>query len=611
MDIKKLLNDGYVLSPYYSKNDINEFTKVKKVVLNRDDLKELFECAYDDDFFDMFFSKDKLVLVKYLDTYHITPSDLINKIFTPEFYDYGFFLDEEFSWFFRLFDLKNNNGYIFLPHISNKTNNVKNDIKDFLFENDDHLVTFIIKKILDSIDRDKINEDIDNYINFIEEILEQRKYPKENRVYSKSTLSLLLSSISYGLYNGIMLSEDARKFYAENLLKNAEQEDIQSMRSLGYEYYKGTNGFPYDPIKSCYWLDKYYEATKDPDVARTLGYIYYYGRTTNGIPQGDKAFQYFSIGHTAGGYFEATYKLADCYMKGYGTPINYQCAFNLVNDIYNPTLVYFLNGNDSKFADVALRMGSFYKEGIFVQKDIFRAYKYFLKARLAIRKRLENMEYIGDRGIAMGIARSITEIEQEIGKEKRIVNKNGYLLKNSFKKVDKGKYEVELIDGYIHVVIYPSKKSSRKYFLYNIPYIGLIERTPKIEYYIKPKNKKDAEKFVELANMHKIKESIFVNNAFYATPTKSTDNDFNISFSEIVYVPQTIKDITKRYQIVSVEFYPNTKLYDYLCLKDSVMIGDQLEIEYNGRTILTTVKKVKMLYEDELPLPFEKMDKVI
>lgn len=451
------------------------------------------------------------------------------------------------------------------------------------------------------------------YINFINEVISQRNVTKDKRQYSKETLSLILQSISYETYRNKSLSDDCLAFYHENLLRNAQAGDNQSMRSLGYEYYEGTCGFPCDAFQACYWLEKYYKATEDPDVARTLGYIYYYGRTTNGVPQGDKAFQYFAIGHLGGGFYEATYKLADCYIKGYGTPINHQCAYNLVNSIYQDTRTYFLNGNDSKFADVALRLGSYYKDGIYVQKDLLEAQQYYLEAKVAIKKRLEHMEYVGDRGVAIGISKSIKEIQKELDIEKRIVKSGGYLIDNQVFGYDNREFKIEYKNGYIHVVIKQNKENNLKYQINMMPNIGFAEVCEQIEFYVKTVNPDDEKDFVESIAQYGIKQILFADNKFYAVvdmKEKGTMPAFT-TFEELIFVPQTLKEISKQFAIVSVEFYPGSKTYEYLSTSGKVSVGDRVKINTNGEAKEVLVKNIELLYEDELPLPLEKMAKIL
>ena len=83
-----------------------------------------------------------------------------------------------------------------------------------------------------------------------------------------------------------------------------------------------------------------------------------------------------------------------------------------------------------------------------------------------------------------------------------------------------------------------------------------------------------------------------------------------MTFTDLIFCPQTIKDISKKHIIVSVEFYPGSKLYDYLCNDDDVKIDDIKTIVSRGETKQVRVKKIKYLYEDQLPLPYDKMAKI-
>ena len=64
-------------------------------------------------------------------------------------------------------------------------------------------------------------------------------------------------------------------------------------------------------------------------------------------------------------------------------------------------------------ADVALRLGNYYKDGIYVDKNLYEAQLYYLEAKTAIKKRLEHMEYVGDRSVAMAISNNLEEVEKE------------------------------------------------------------------------------------------------------------------------------------------------------------------------------------------------------
>ncbi len=54
----------------------------------------------------------------------------------------------------------------------------------------------------------------------------------------------------------------------------------------------------------------------------------------------------------------------------------------------------------------------------------------------------------------------------------------------------------------------------------------------------------------------------------------------------------------------------NGKTYDYLYTKGDVNIGDKLKINRHGQLKNVVVQNIKFYYEDELPLPIEKMGKI-
>lgn len=114
--------------------------------------------------------------------------------------------------------------------------------------------------------------------------------------------------------------------YTEQL---CEENDPLGYTVKGYACYGGNAAFPenWDTARAC--MQKLLEL--DPGnafPANTLGYIYYYGRCTGGIPQYEEAFRYFSIGAFAQ-IFESKYKAADMLLNGYGVPKNYEAARRL------------------------------------------------------------------------------------------------------------------------------------------------------------------------------------------------------------------------------------------------------------------------------------------
>lgn len=602
MELDKYLKDGYIVSPYYSQQDIEQLQMITTKTFGEKELQIIIRGTIEERA-SLMYIENELLLLKFDCRYHITPQDLIVKL-EKELKQSNLDYDDVVSWshFSALCD---KNGPVFSPSFDEKYyEQDTNGVEDFLFKKPDHIVSFIVHLIRLELNKQTLKKDLQDALTFVQEL-------SNGKACSTSTLSLMLRSILFEEYMGRDIPNECVDFYRKTLLKNVQESDNYSMKALGYDYYEGTHGFPTDPEKSLYWLEKYFKATGDPDVARTIGYIYYYGRTTGGVPQGDKAFQYFAIGHIAGGYYEATYKLADCYLKGYGTPVSYQAAFNLVNSIYKETLDYFTSGQDSKFADVALRMGTFYKDGLYVAKDYSEAQLYYLEAKVAIKTRLEHMDYIGDKSVAIAISKNLEAVEKELGIKERIIKDRGYLIDNPKLYYPKDKYIIEYRDGAIYVTI-KKGKGTEKYFVSTVGTIGFVERSEKVVLKVIPKNPADAKEHVEYLNNQKIIEICFKDDKFYTLLDLGKGETFPayISFSNLIIYPQTIKDISRKYTIISVEYYPGSKLYDYLSTNNNVKIDDTKDIYSYGEKKKVTIKNVKNVYEDQLPLPLAKMAKL-
>ena len=475
---------------------------------------------------------------------------------------------------------------------------------DPFFNDSNHLVKFAIVFALNHQER-RLEEDLDDLGVFLAEILKTNGYHPESNSYSKGTLSLLLWNLAQFVSKDGNLPEELAEFYSENLVRLAQEGDYRSVRMAGYEFYEGTNGFEANPHRALELLTKAYEMEEDPEIARTLGYIYYYGRTSGGVPQGDKAFQYFSIGHNAGGYYEATYKLADCYIKGYGTPICHEAAFRLVSAIYGETLSHYLSGEDfTKFADVALRLGSYYRDGVFVKKNPQEAYAYYLAARAAIRSRLAAGEYIGDRGVATGIASAIVGLESQLGrKTERQIKGGGYLIPSVHEDYHRCDIAYERVDEYHLRVTLRSGSNESMLFLERS--LGFCERAKEITLLLA--GNYDDEVMEKLADL-KPTELLLGGEEPNAVFLNEDGSDWLLNrVEEAIYYPTTIKELAHRYALVSVEFYPGSKTYDYLSSKDAVKEGDVLRIVSRGEEKKVRVKSVRLCYEDELPLPLSKM----
>ena len=476
---------------------------------------------------------------------------------------------------------------------------------DIFFSNVEHIVAFVLTSLEDYDRRDPL-ANVQEYAAFLEETVKQSVLPECDRVYSDTTLSLIVWNQAYETEVGEDIAERL-DFYVENLKCLAEKGIYRSMRQIGYEYYEGCNGFPCDAVKALYWLKKAYEVRQEPDIARTLGYIYYYGRTTGGVPDGDNAFRYFAIGHFAGGYYEATYKLADCYVHGYGTPVCFEAAYRLVSSVYKDSWEGFLNGeNFTKLADAALRLGSYYRDGVFVKADHVRAYDFYLEARAAIRARLSAGEYIGDRGVAAGICHSIKELSQEIGEpsSKRRFDQGGLIIDPASMENITYLYPNNLIvkrenNGVLRLI---SDENGANRSLLRLPKLGICERISSFEILLY--GDIDARKHAEIVSFDPDQITLIGGSVIFSK--EDTDYDVVVSVERLILLPLKEISFEKRYRLVSVAFASGPKTYDYLCSFDANP-DDQVVAASNGKHRFVQVRKVTTVFEDELPLPLAKM----
>ena len=205
--------------------------------------------------------------------------------------------------------------------------------------------------------------------------------------------------------------EEIKQLYRKCIEELCEKNDRDALITKAYACYGYGDGvYAQDWYASRDCLLKVMDMKPEPQYANTLGYIYYYGRCNQSVPEYDKAFRFFSIG-AAGGYPESQYKLADMFMHGYGVGKDEDTAFRLVWQTYKRTLQWFRHGNmDCEFADSALRMGNLFRKGIGCFADPDEAYYYYLQARFAISMRMLQTNQYGDGKVAEGIEEGIRAV---------------------------------------------------------------------------------------------------------------------------------------------------------------------------------------------------------
>ena len=261
----------------------------------------------------------------------------------------------------------------------------------------------------------------------------------------------------------------------KNILETRCAEDEENAWILkAYACYGNGNGYYEQDWQTSFdYLMKWFNKTGSPQAANTLGYMYYYGRTNNGIPQYEEAFRYFSIGE-AGWFYESKYKLSDMFLHGYGVPQNYEIASNLIWELYPYMIKKIKKGEyDSCLADVAFRAGNLRRDGIDGVPSPEDAYYYYLQAQYAIKMRMKHTDSYGDLSVSKSIQKAIDDVFPLTGirhtKTTRHTNMD-LLLTNHLKRKHKIQMKIKhLAKGNLQLTFtilpYENEQTERKLFV--------------------------------------------------------------------------------------------------------------------------------------------------
>ena len=206
------------------------------------------------------------------------------------------------------------------------------------------------------------------------------------------------------------ISERLRAYYTRVLEERCLAGGFDDIQRYAYAYYGGNGIVPCDWRKAEQALLRLFNPDEelpqgDAFAANSLGYIYYSNRLGN--PDCEKAFRCFSYA-AEHGVTEAIYKLSDMYRKGDGTPQDKEKAWTLLSGLWKHTNKR--NISCGKYADIALRMGYCWRDGVGVSPDPEKALAFFLKAQKAITARLKEHPGFGDETVASNIEKAIASI---------------------------------------------------------------------------------------------------------------------------------------------------------------------------------------------------------
>lgn len=178
-------------------------------------------------------------------------------------------------------------------------------------------------------------------------------------------------------------------FLSEVYLEEIENHNADAACNLGSLYYTGRIG-PRDFELAV----KYYTIAAEGGcraAQENLGYCYYYGRT--GEKDYQKAFHYFALG-AFDGHLNSLYKIGDMYRNGFYVEKSEIEAFRIYQHCLNTlteTAVPLVG------ADIMMRMGDCYFEGIGTEPDYSKAMTFYQKSEGLYYDRLMQGDYLIQR----------------------------------------------------------------------------------------------------------------------------------------------------------------------------------------------------------------------
>lgn len=268
---------------------------------------------------------------------------------------------------------------------------------DYDFEKNNDTYTFydvyncLFEKKMDIFDRIKY------VIYLIDEYIKDREKP----LYDKYVPDEIKKRILSILYDKKEPNEMDKRVFIQFMNDLADKDNPYGLWVKCYSHYGGNLYVPenYKISEEC--LLKLIDIEYDDNYPNTLGYIYYYGRVNNGIPEYDKAYKYYSLAALSGN-IEARYKIGDMYKNGYYLKKNERIAKSIYDSLYYDALKEFhKDPKTSSLADVSLRLAGFYDN----EEEYKVGHMLYLQALLAINIRKGSF----DSGVRRKIIKSIKE----------------------------------------------------------------------------------------------------------------------------------------------------------------------------------------------------------
>ena len=403
----------------------------------------------------------------------------------------------------------------------------------------------------------------------------------------------------------------ARKLTDELCTEDCET----ALRLKGYACYGGNRLYECDWPASRDCMLRLFEKTDNPQYANTLGYIFYYGRCTGGVPEYEKALHYFIIA-ASNGLYEGAYKLADLYAHGFGCRKSERTAKALYSLVYSDSYKHFVQGENSNFADAALRMGNVYARGIGAKENAELAYVYYMQADYAAKIRAGDSDFFGNTTVVISTQKALEETREKLPGDyfQSYLDFSSPIL---LTELAQDRFRCQLTrtqndDG--SWTLYAARIATRgcrtpDSILITLPQIGICERTLKASMTVRGTGSIWFRDKAETVRYDCIEwNDVEARYNFYY------DDDLTAWIrceSFRVYGRAEEEPSGPEYRLVSVRFHESGRSYDYICDFEDVNVGDVVIVDgYSGETAVE-VTEVRIKKESELGLPPERYKKIV
>ena len=426
----------------------------------------------------------------------------------------------------------------------------------------------------------------------------------------------------FGKDESLVLEGSEREEIYSVLDELCANDNIDALDMKAYLCYGGSELMPCDWFASRDCLLKLMELTEDTgderrgQYANTLGYMYYYGRCSDGVPDYETALKYYVIGG-AYGLYESIYKIADMLKSGKAIPKDLYASRCLVKRVYDLTKKDYLRGQCySDFADAAFRMGIYEKD----DGKYEAALKYLQEAECAIRDRSTGGFY-GDDRVAMAIAENLKEVKAICEAQRKPEDPNydifpnlpdfsplTYLveihsvIKGKLVKVENDDIVLEFKDDgeYGRSSVFVDTEECGMLHLTRFSYVFHGVKDLKI-------SKKNKFRFTRLDNLC-WDEPMGIR---FCTSEGKVKCSFTYEKAELVLPSCDKPKSGDKHLFASCSFYDGGRTYDYIADGFDVKVGDVVIVNsYQGEAEVQ-VESIEEKTLDELPIPFERYKPIL